>query len=171
MIEFDAMIEKFGKKGEKTGWTYIALTALQSEVLKPNCKTSYRVKGKIDLVEIAGMATVPMGDGEFIIALKKELVKKLDKTEGQWVSVAIKEHIDFTIEMPDDLYTCLADDPEILAKFELMPRSHQHYYFNWLNTAKTIPTRTKRIIMIFHAMQNNLDFGAMLRNARNNPIL
>ena len=48
MVEFSAMILRFGEKGEKTGWSYIEISASQAEKLNPGCKVSFRVKGKID---------------------------------------------------------------------------------------------------------------------------
>jgi len=49
MISFHAVLQKFGDKGEKTGWTYIEVPAKMAGFLKENNKKSFRVKGKIDL--------------------------------------------------------------------------------------------------------------------------
>jgi len=122
----------------------------------------------LDNILIEGIALVPMGEVEFILAINKPLLKKINKSEGQWIEVKLEEHVDFKIDMPQDLFSCLEVEIDLFKKFNLMPRSHQYYYFNWLNTAKTESTRTKRIIMILHSLENNLDFGAMIRNARNN---
>ena len=41
-IEFSSPILKFGKKGEKTGWTYIEVTPKQALQLFPDNKKSWR---------------------------------------------------------------------------------------------------------------------------------
>ena len=38
MVEFTATLEKFGKKGEKTGWTYIEIPADVAQEIKPGNK-------------------------------------------------------------------------------------------------------------------------------------
>lgn len=48
MLTFDAKINRFQEKGEKTGWTYIEIRPDQAEILNPGIKKSFRVKGFID---------------------------------------------------------------------------------------------------------------------------
>ena len=47
-----------------------------------------------------------------------------------------------------------------------MPGSHQKYYSKWIESAKTDQTRAKRIAMAVNALATGLDFGGMLRKAR-----
>ena len=49
MLTFNTTIQKFGKQGEKTGWTYIVVPEKISKKLNPGVKKSYRVKGKLRL--------------------------------------------------------------------------------------------------------------------------
>ena len=44
MVQFTATIHKFGKKGEKTGWTYFELPADIVQQLKPGNKKEFKVK-------------------------------------------------------------------------------------------------------------------------------
>lgn len=167
MITFKAEIERFAEMGEKTGWTYIFIPSAIANEIKENCKKSYRVKGKLDQVPIEGLALVPMGEGDFIISLNATIRKKLKKEKGAVIDVSLEEDTTFKIEMPEDLELCLSDDePELLKSFLKLPKSHQNWYINWLNSAKTEPTRTKRIVRIVSAMAKNWDFGTMMREGK-----
>lgn len=166
MIQFKAEIERFAEMGEKTGWSYIFIPQSLAAQLKKDCRKSFRVKGKIDDLAVEGMALVPMGEGDFILALKAALRKKIKKEAGATVQLALMEDETFEIRMPDDLELCLADEPEILAGFLKMPKSHQNWYINWLNSAKTDTTRTKRIVKIISSLNRGMDFGEMLREGK-----
>lgn len=169
MISFKAEIEKFGELGEKTGWSYIFIPHAYADQIKKDCRKSFRLKGKLDHVEISGVATVPMGEGDFIIALKAELRRKLGKEAGATVELHLEEDKDFKIEIPEDLELCLSDEPQLMENFLKMPKSHRNWYINWLNTAKTESTRTKRLVKIVSAMDRGLDFGQMMREGKDNP--
>ena len=163
MVTFKAEIERFGEKGEKTGWYFLMIPAAIANQIKADCKKSYRVKGKLDGIEIEGRALTPMGEGDFILALKKELRKQLRKDIGAVVQANLEEDKTFTIEIPEDLELCLSDEPQLLQSFIKLPKSHQNWYINWLNSAKTEPTRTKRIVKIVSAMDRGQTFGEMMR--------
>ncbi len=166
MITFHAEIERFETNGEKTGWSYVFIPQEIAEKIKPNNRREFRIKGTIDNTAVSGMCVMPVKSDGFILPLKKSLRKVLRKESGTPVTLNLEFDADFKIEMPDDLEICLADEEELLERFLEMPKSHQNYYINWLNTAKTEPTRTKRLVMIVNAMANGLDFGAMIRSAR-----
>lgn len=163
MITFEAEILKFGNKGEKTGWSYIEIDRDSAEELKPGFRKSFRVKGKIDHLSIQGLALTPMGEGCFILALKAAFRKQLKKEEGSMVQVVLEEDVDFKIDLPEDLEICLSEDPIWLEHFLALAKSHRNYFINWINQAKTEPTRTKRIALTVEAMEKQLDFGAMIR--------
>ncbi|MNY26257.1 hypothetical protein D3C86_1600940 [compost metagenome] len=107
-----------------------------------------------------------MGEGDFIISLNATLRKKLKKEKGGILDVALEEDTTFKIEMPEDLELCLSDEPQLLKNFLKQPKSHQNWYINWLNSAKTEPTRTKRIVKIVSAMDKDWDFGTMMRDGK-----
>lgn len=168
MIYFKAEIEHFEQMGDKTGWNYVFIPASIAREIKPNCRTSFRVKGKIDDVEIAGMATIPMGAGDFIIALRSELRKKLNKKAGAAVEIGLEEDKDFKIDMPEDLEMCLMEEEHLMSFFLSFAKSHQNYFIKWINEAKTEVTRTKRLAMTITAMYKKQDFGAMMRGNKAN---
>ena len=166
MIQFTAEIEKFEANGEKTGWSYVFIPQEIADQIKADNRREVRVRGFIDHIVVNGMCMMPVkGDG-FILPLRKSLRKDLKKEEGYKVELSLEFDADFKIEMPDDLEICLADESELLVYFLSLPKSHQNYFINWLNTAKTEGTRTKRLVMIINAMVNQWDFGMMIRSAR-----
>ncbi len=151
--------------GEKTGWTYIRVPAPLAQQLMPGNKKSFRVKGKLDNHRIKGLALIPMGEGDFILALKAELRKTLGKQKGATLMVAFEVDKE-DIKPPAALLECLEDEPAALKYFNALPRSHQNYFGNWIKTAKTEATKTKRIAMVVNAMIKKQDFASMLKDGR-----
>jgi len=167
MVTFTAVILKFGEMGEKTGWTYVDIPADIAAQLKPNNRKSFRVKGTLDNFTIAGVAVMPMGNGSFILTLNADMRKGVRKHEGAMLQVSLEEDVNFKLVVPEDLLECLADEPEGLCFFNSMLESHRRYFVNWLNSAKTIETRAKRIAMICRAMSNRMTYPEMIRAAKN----
>jgi hypothetical protein len=163
MINYTAIIHQFAEKGEKTGWTYLDIPAHIAHEIKPDCKISFRVKGKLDTINIEGIALVSMGEGDFILPIKKDLKKKIGKSNGAPVSISIEEDKDFKYEIPVDLATCFDDVDGTLDYFLSRPKSHQNYFIRWIGEAKTESTRVKRLIMTVNAMIEKLDYGEMIR--------
>ena len=166
MVQFNAMILQFGEMGEKTGWRYIEVSAEIAQELLPGNKKSFRVKGKVDNYPISGFALMPMGEGKFIMPLKLEIRKAIHKESGAMVSITLEVHKDYKVEVPEDLQECFEFDPEALAQFNSLPRSHRDYFINWINSAKTSETRNKRIINTVNAMLRKWDYGQMIRAMR-----
>ncbi|WP_134087883.1 YdeI/OmpD-associated family protein [Olivibacter sp. XZL3] len=166
MLSFQAQILKFDSNGEKSGWSYIEISRELAQQLKAGYRRSFRVRGKIDQESVVGLALTPMGEGHFILALKASLRKKIGKEEGDVVQLELEEDIDFKIEIPTDLESCLCEDETWINQFLSLAKSHQHYFIKWINEAKTEITRTKRIALTVEAMEKQLDFGAMIRMDR-----
>lgn len=162
MIQFNAVIMQFAEKGEKTGWSYVTIPEDIAARLKPGCKKSFRVKGKLDAHPIAQQALIPMGKGEFILPLNAELRKSIHKNKGAILSLRLEEDKK-PLEVFAELLECLADVPKAEKKFNSLPRSHQMYYSHWIESAKTIRTRAKRIGLTITAMEKNLTYAEMLR--------
>lgn len=166
MVNFKAEIEKFESNGEKTGWSYIFIPEAIAQQIKPNDRRGFRVRGQIDQLAISGKSLLPMGGGDFILALDGKMRKQLRKEAGHPVSLSLELDTDFKVDMPEDLEVCLAQEDGLLEQFLSYTKSHQNYFINWLNTAKTEVTRTKRLVMIVNAMALKHDFGLMLRSNR-----
>src|SRR5688572_24198531 len=168
MIEFSTTILQFDKKGEKTGWSYIEITAAQAHKLRPNYKVSFRIKGRIDNYDFEKVALLPMGDGSFILPINGQIRKAIKKGKGDNVKVYL-EYDKRPLTPSNDLMKCLREDERALSYFESLPKSHQNYFSKWIESAKTIQTKTKRIAMSVIALANKQGFGEMIRANKNNP--
>jgi Domain of unknown function (DUF1905)/Bacteriocin-protection, YdeI or OmpD-Associated len=151
--------------GEKTGWTYIRIPAKLAQELNPGNKKSFRVKGRLDEHPIAGIALIPIGEGDFIMALNAAVRKIIRKMKGDQLQVELEVDTK-AIVPPRDLLECLADEPEALKYFKSLPKSHQNYFGNWVKAAKMEPTRAKRIADVIEAMVRHRNFAEMLRARR-----
>jgi hypothetical protein len=164
MIKFTTVIKRFGQQGEKTGWTYIEIPAALAQQLTDS-KKAFRVKGKIDDYKFSQTSLLPMGGGDFIMTLKATVRKAIGKQKG--ATVEVRMEIDATELKPvAELIDCLKDEPSAYDYFNALPKSHQNYFSNWIKSAKTEPTKAKRIAAVVNAMEKHLDFGQMLRAMR-----
>lgn len=166
MITFHTILQKFGEKGEKTGWTYVHIPADVAQEIKPNTKLGFRVKGTIDDFSIKLVALIPMGEGDFVIPINAQMRRGIRKEEGAMVTLNLEEDTD---ELPqsEELMICLEDEPKALEAFLKMPKGHQNYYSKWIESAKTIETKTKRITMTVHGLAIGMTYGEMIRYYKN----
>jgi hypothetical protein len=168
MVEFKAVLQKFGSQGEKTGWTYLEVPAKIAQKIKPGTKKSFRVKGKLDSFAFKG-SLLPMGGGDFIFAVKGEIRKKIKKFKGDTVVVKMEE--DKTpVKFNKDLIACVAEDKEVQKAWDAIPNSHKNYYSKWIETAKSDATKAKRIAMVMDGLPKGWTFNEMLRAARENKL-
>lgn len=166
MIEFSAIILQFAEQGEKTGWSYIEVPADLAQQLKPGNKKSFRVRGMLDGFAVKGMALMPMGNGNFIMALKADVRKAIHKNAGAMLQVKIEEDTEYKVEVPDDLNECFDFEPEALNFFNSLPKSHRNYFIKWIDGAKTNETRAKRIVNTINAMLRKWNYGQMMREMK-----
>lgn len=165
MLSFLTTILKFDKQGEKTGWTYIVVPAKIANKLNPGVKKSYRVKGKVDDFKIEKIALIPMGEGDFIMSINAAMRKGIGKRKGAIVNVQIVLD-NSRILPPAELLDCLKDEPEAFTYFNSLPQGHRNYFTKWIETARTEPTKVKRIALVVKTMVRKMDFGTMLREER-----
>jgi hypothetical protein len=168
MLKFTATIQRFDKKGEKTGWQYIEISAAQAKRLKdskvsvPSGRQAFRVKGSIDSLTIQKTALLPMGDGHFILPMNSTIRKAIGKKHGDKVTVTF-ELDERKLMISPDLIVCLKEDPEAMKFFKSLPPSHQGYYSKWIESAKTAQTKTKRIVMAINGFSKKQGYGEMMR--------
>jgi len=165
MIQFITTIHKFDKKGEKTGWTYIEISASQAKKLKPGSKVSFRVKGSLDQYNFEKVALLPMGEGNFILPLNGKMRKAIGKKQGDKLRV-VMEVDDRKLTLSHDLMVCLKEDPQAMEFFKSLPGSHQLYFSKWIEGAKTAQTKTKRIVTAMMAFSKRLGYPEMMRAYR-----
>jgi hypothetical protein len=167
--QFKTTMLRFGSQGEKTGWTYIEIPADIAQQIKPGNKREFKVKGKLDKCAISRQSIMPMGGGKFIMPLNAELRKKLGKKHGAMLDVIIQaDNSEFVFNK--DFLDCLEDDPEAKIHFQSLTGSHQRYFSKWIDSAKTEPTKVKRITMAVNALAKKWGYGEMLRDAQGKQI-
>ena len=165
MISYTTTILKYDKQGEKTGWTYIKVPEDVAQGLKPGNKKSFRVKGKLDEHTIKQIALLPVGNGNFIMPLNAAMRKAIGKRKGAMLKVQLSED-KIAYQLNTEFMECLADEPAAVQYFKSMPPSFQAYYSKWIESAKTEPTKTKRIAMAISSLALKMDFGEMLRSQK-----
>lgn len=170
MITFSCTIKRFGEQGEKTGWTYIDVSEEVASQLVPGNKKSFRVKGSLDDYQFEGLALIPMGGGDFILPLNATIRKHIGKGKGAMLNV--KMEVDTApIQLSAELIQCLSDDPAALAFFNKLPGSHQKYYSRWIESAKTVETKAKRIAQTVTACSRGQHYGEMMKSIKNDNDL
>jgi uncharacterized protein YdeI (YjbR/CyaY-like superfamily) len=161
MLHIVTSIERFDKKGEKTGWHFVEISATQARKLKDS-KVSFRVKGTIDALTIQKTALIPMGNGDFILPLNATLRKAIGKKQGDKITLNL-ELDERKLILSPDLISCLKEDPAALQFFKSLPPSHQQYYSKWIESAKTSATKAKRIVMSMEGFGKKQGYGEMMR--------
>ncbi|MCE3282023.1 MAG: hypothetical protein K0Q66_760 [Chitinophagaceae bacterium] len=165
MVKFKALIKQFADQGEKTGWTYIEVPVAMAEKIKPGTKKTFRVKGMLDDHAISSVALVPMGGGDFILALNAAMRKAIKKRKGATVMVQLEEDTK-KLQPPAELLACLEDEPIAKEYFESLTYGHKNYFTKWIESAKTEPTKTKRIASAVNALTKHMQFGEMIRSLK-----
>ena len=162
MISYNTTILKFDKQGEKTGWTYIEVSADLANQLKSANKKSFRVKGKLDNHCIKAVALLPMGGGNFIMPINGGMRKAIGKRHGAQLKVEL-EPDNKPLKLSKDFMTCLADEPKALVTFNKIPKSVQNYFSKWIESAKTESTKAMRITRAVNALARSQTFQEMIR--------
>lgn len=168
-VKFTVTIHKFDKQGEKSGWTYFEVPADIAQQLKPGNKKEFKVKGKLDNYAINRVSLLPMGGGKFIMPLNAAMRKAMGKKAGAMLKVHL-ETDDSEFVFNEDFMDCLADDPIAKKFFQSLPGSHQRYFSKWIDSAKTEPTRTKRIAMAINALAKKWGYAEMIRASQGKTI-
>lgn len=162
MVQFTATMKKFQKQGEKTGWTYVEITADLAQKIKPGNRKEFKVKGKLDKLSINRVSLLPMGGGHFIMAVNAGMRKAIGKRHGAMVSLQLTEDkSEFVFNQ--DFMDCLADEGNANEFFKSLPGSHQRYFSKWIDSVKTEENRAKRIAQALNALSRKQNFAAMVR--------
>lgn len=165
MISFTAILKRFEKQGEKTGWTYIEIPPGVAAQLKPDTKQTFRVKGRLDAHVIQAVALLPMGGGAFILAVNGTMRKALRKAAGDSVRAQL-EWDRRERELPEGFMDCLEDEPAALEQFNRLSKTHKGYYIIWINTMKTESGRAKRMAQAVTGLAKGLDFSQLMQGLK-----
>ena len=170
MIQFTATVLQFDEQGEKTGWTYFVIPADIVQRIKPGYKKIFRVKGKLDNFKIKSVAIMPMGDGSFIMPVNAAMRKGMGKRKGAMITASL-EADNTPVKLNEDFVTCLNDEPAALEYFNSLSGSHRNYFSKWIDSAKTEPTKTKRIAMAVSALSRKMGYPEMMREEKERKVL
>ena len=163
MVQFTTTIKQFDQQGEKTGWTYIEVPSEIAEKLMPGNRKGFRVKGKLDDFSIKGIALLPMGSGNFILTLNADLRRGIRKRKGAMLKVKLQVDPE-GYKLNEDFIACLNDEPTARKFFDGLTGSHRNYFSKWIDSAKTEPTKIKRIAMAVNALSKKWGYPEMIRN-------
>lgn len=162
MVQFTTTLLQFDEQGDKTRWTYIEIPADAAQKLKPGNKKTFRVKGKLDNHPVKSVAIMPTGNGTFILAVNAAMRKGIGKRKGAMVKVRLEADND-EIPMDAEFMECLHDAPAALAYFSQLAPSHRLYFNRWIESAKTAPTKARRIAQAVNGLEKGWDYGQMIR--------
>jgi hypothetical protein len=165
VFSFTSIIQKFSSRGEKTGWTYVEIPPELVVKLQLPSKRGFRIKGIMDDVKFSRLSTYPVGGGNFIVAINRDLKKKLAKKEGALLRIKFQLDEKKAPQSPE-LLIALKEEKKALQVFRKQPFSHQNYFHRYVAAAKTKATRATRIVNIITAMYRGQDFGAMIRSLK-----
>lgn len=163
-VVFTAVLYKYEKQGEKTGWTYVEIPGNITQKLKPGNWKEFKVKGKLDNFTLKRVSLLPVGS-RFILPVNASIRKAIGKRHGAMVKLKLSvDNSEFIFNK--DFLECLADEPAAQKNYTAMPGSHQRYFSKWIDSAKTPATKAKRMALAVTALSRGFDFARMLREAK-----
>ncbi len=161
-IIIEVELQRYEINGEKTGWTFIEIPQ-DIAVQMSTDRRGFRVKGKMDDYVYKQVALVPIKGGNFILPINAQMRKATGKKDGDWMMLEMS--LDPSeIPLSQDLRTALSSDLDSINQFESLTPSHQQYFSKWVESAKTMPTKSDRIAKCLFAMQYKMDYGQMIRH-------
>lgn len=139
LVNQSYLLEKFSGKG---GWTYARIPEI------PQDKKAHfgwvKVRGTIDGYEIKRYHLMPMGNGSLFLPVKAEIRKKIKKKEGDYVHVILYPDSE-PLEIPQEMFLCLQEEPLALKFFQSLSESEQNDYIQWIFSAKKEETEIVRL--------------------------
>jgi hypothetical protein len=153
----------FTNNSEKTGWYYLLITSQIAHDLGVKSRKGFRVKGYLGDYQIKQVALLPDGKGDFILPLNQTIRKNIKSELGKTLEVRLEiDHEKKAIS--NDLLEVLSFEAAASDFFNTLAPSHKLYFSKWIEDAKTIDTKTKRLSQVLFALENKLDFGKMIRH-------
>ena len=99
------------------------------------------------------------------MALNGDMRRSIGRKAGGMIKVKLTEDKE-QFQINPDLLACIADEPRAKQYWQKLPPSHQRYYSKWIDSAKGVDTKVKRIAMAVDGMARGLNYGEMLRENR-----
>jgi len=95
--------------------------------------------------------------------------KGIRKKEGATIAVVLEEDTS-ELEISSDLMACLEIEEKALDFFNSLTKGHQVYFSKWIESAKTIETRTKRITMTVTGLSMGFGYPEMIRHFKKKEL-
>jgi hypothetical protein len=143
-------MKKYPGKG---GWTYVEVSEIEQD--KRTRFGSVRVKGTIDGYELKQYHLMPMGNGNLFLPIKAAIRKITGKKEGDSIWITLYHDLS-PIEIPEELITCLREEPSALKAFESLKDGDKKVYIDWIYSAKREETKINRIATAINKLQHGL---------------
>lgn len=141
IVDGDFLLQKMPGKG---GWTFVLLPDLQQE--KRSWFGMTKVRGNVDSFEISDYHLMPFGNGSLFLPVKSEIRKKIGKNEGDWVHVTLYSQ-DLPPVETEDFFTCLAEEPLALQRYNALPKTEQKKLLDWIYSVRNDALRVERIAL------------------------
>ena len=144
-MTFRGIVEKF----ETGTWTYHIPVPMEIAERFVNSETGRRIVCYIDDHDARHCALSHDGLGGWVIFLHKVYFKKYNLKHKQEVSVRIEADTSkYGMPVPPEFEEVLIQDPEALAKFELLTPGMQRSLIYYVAQVKTSDIRLRRAIVI-----------------------
>ena len=148
--EFTAVLERPDATGT---WTFLRVPFDVQEAFGSRARVA--VKGTVNGVAIRS-SLMPQGDGTHILVVNKSIRTQAHAEAGDTVRVTLEQDTaPRTVAIPLDLKSALAEDGAAPSAFEVMSYSHQKEYVEWIESAKRLETRAKRIAKAVPMIREN----------------
>ena len=136
--EFEGTLSKAGDE-PNSGFFMLVPPEVVSDFGK---KGQVRVKVELDGY-VCRLAIAPYG-GNHYLGVRKEIREAIGKLDGGSIHVTMEIDNDpRVVEVPPDFVKAM--DEEVRARFDKLSYTHQKEYVEWINEAKKVETRQRRI--------------------------
>ena len=150
LYEFEAEL----KRPEGVGtWTYLDIPF--DIAVEFGSKGQVKVKGTINGQHFRSLA-MPHGDGTHYMVVNKSLREAIGAKQGNIVKVVMEADKEVRkVAVPADLADALEANPGAKVVFERYSYSHQKEYIKWVEDAKKIETRQRRISKVIEMLSQD----------------
>lgn len=146
---------KIEKQPTKGGWHYVVISEIP--VTERLDLGLVRVSGTVDHYEIRQFNLLPMKNGTMLLPLKAALRKAIQKKEGDTVHVTLFRDKS-PVLVPDYIVDSLMDFPLAHNFFMSLSESNKKYYIDWIEEAKTMETKTNRMVKTIEQLEKGIKF-------------
>ena len=107
-------------------------------------KGQVKVKAFFNGYEYRG-SVVPMGGGNHVLGIRKDIRKAINKTVGDEIEVKLERDLEpRQVTIPPELEAAFNENPEARSAFEKLAFTHQREHVAYITEAKKPETRLRR---------------------------